>query len=176
MQMTQELVREPIYQQVNHLLRGLLSSGEFGSGAKFLTERQISERFQVSRATANKVLSSLVSEGRLEFRKGIGTFVRGSALDYNLRALVSFTDEALAAGKRPATRVLRFATITAAESADDVSTRLKTTDSDPLFFIERVRLADYLSGQASLSERVALERWMRETPARERMFTGTSVS
>ena len=138
----QELIREPMYQQLNQLLRGLVSSGEFGTGAKFLTERQISERFGISRATANKALSSLVSEGLLEFRKGVGTFVRGRAMDYNLRALVSFTDEALAAGKRPATRVLRFSAIPTAEAPEEVVAALKT--GDRLFFMERLRLADGL--------------------------------
>lgn len=137
-----ELIREPMYQQLNQLLRELVSSGEFGTGAKFLTERQISERFGVSRVTANKALSSLVSEGLLEFRKGVGTFVRRRAMDYNLRALVSFTDEALSAGKRPATRVLRFSTITNAQAPEEVVAALKT--GDRLFYVERIRLADGL--------------------------------
>ncbi len=72
---------------------------------QFLTERQICERFDVSRATANKALSNLVVEGVLEFKKGVGTFVRGGVLDYDLRALVSFTDKASVAGKRPTTRL-----------------------------------------------------------------------
>lgn len=140
--MTTELVKEPIYQQLNQLLRDLVTTGEFGVGAKFLTERQISERFGVSRATANKALSSLVSEGMLEFRKGVGTFVRGRALDYNLRALVSFTDEALAAGKRPATRVLRFANLPAAEALEELPALLKIAPEDRVYYMERLRLAD----------------------------------
>jgi GntR family transcriptional regulator len=129
-----------MYQQLNQLLRGLVSSGEFGTGAKFLTERQVSERFGVSRATANKALSSLVSEGLLEFRKGVGTFVRGRSMDYNLRALISFTDEALAAGKRPSTRVLRFSNMATAEAPEEVAAALTT--GDRLFYMERLRLAD----------------------------------
>jgi DNA-binding GntR family transcriptional regulator len=78
-------------------------------GRKFLTEREICGRYSVSRPTANKALSNLVSEGLLEFRKGVGTFVQGRALAYNLRALVSFTDKAIAACKQPSTEVLQFA-------------------------------------------------------------------
>src|SRR5688500_1653286 len=98
------LVKEPIYQQLNRELRKLPGQ----PGDRFLTEREISSRFGVSRATANKALASLVAEGLLEFRKGLGTFVRGGTLDVDLRALVSFTDRARAAGKRPSTRVLRL--------------------------------------------------------------------
>ncbi|MFN9913156.1 MAG: GntR family transcriptional regulator, partial [Pirellulaceae bacterium] len=43
---------------------------------RFLTEREIADRFGVSRPTANKALASLVSEGLLEFRRGVGTFVQ----------------------------------------------------------------------------------------------------
>ena len=112
--------KAPIYQQLNSWLRFLIASGESPTGAKFLTERQICDRYQVSRATANKALSNLVSEGLLEFRKGVGRFVRGRHLDYNLRALVSFTDKAIAAGKRPDTEVLQFESVLAADVLDDV--------------------------------------------------------
>ena len=138
------LVKEPIYQQLNGHLRLLAGSGECPVGSKFLTERQICERYGVSRATANKALSNLVSEGLLEFRKGVGTFVRGRTLDYNLRALVSFTDKALAAGKQPSTEVLQFETVRAEDVLDDVPQLLQVGPSAALYYIERLRLADSL--------------------------------
>ena len=138
------LVKDPLYQQLNTVLRQLINSKEFPIGTKFLTERQLCERFGVSRATSNKALSSLVSEGLLEFRKGVGTFVRGRPLDYNLRALVSFTDRATAVGKQPSTQVLQFETVLAKDVLDDVPEILKLGPEDSLFYIERVRLADEL--------------------------------
>lgn len=138
------LVREPVYQQLNQALRDLLSSSEFPIGARFLTERQVSERFGVSRATANKALSNLVSEGLLAFHKGVGTFVRGRKMDYNLRALVSFTEEATAAGKRPATRVLAFEKMSCGQTPEGVPPALQTGLGEMLFYIERLRLADEL--------------------------------
>jgi GntR family transcriptional regulator len=138
------LVKEPIYQQLNSHLRLLIASGECPVGSKFLTERQISERFEVSRATANKALSNLVSAGLVEFRKGVGTFVRGRALDYNLRALVSFTDKALAAGKQPATEVVEFASVAVKDVLDEVPEILEAGPEDMLIYMERIRLADAL--------------------------------
>jgi GntR family transcriptional regulator len=136
------LIKEPIYQQLNSQLRLLIGSGESPIGSQFLTERQICERYEVSRATANKALSNLVSEGLLEFRKGVGTFVRGRPLDYNLRALVSFTDKALAAGKQPGTEVLRFESVRAEDVLDDVPQVLQVGPTAALYYIERLRLAD----------------------------------
>lgn len=123
-------------------MRLLITSGECAIGAKFLTEREICGRYGVSRATANKALSNLVSEGMLEFRKGVGTFVQGRALDYNLRALVSFTDKALGAGKQPSTQVLQFAAVAVKDVLDEVPDILEAGPEEKLFYMERLRLAD----------------------------------
>lgn len=136
------IVREPMYQQVNDLLRGLLRTAEFTEGKQFLTERQIAERFQVSRPTANKVLAGMVSEGLLEFRKGIGTFVCLARLGYDTRTLVSFTDKVKEAGKKPGTRVLQFQKVSAADVDTEVSRKLQVDKDQRLFAITRLRLAD----------------------------------
>jgi DNA-binding GntR family transcriptional regulator len=60
--MSDKLIRSPIYQQLHDQLRQILSA-DYEVGQQFLTEREVSERFGVSRTTANKTISSLVSEG-----------------------------------------------------------------------------------------------------------------
>lgn len=136
------LVREPVYHQLNEQLRALLGRDRFTAGAQFLTERDISQRFGVSRVTANKALSQLVMAGALEFRKGVGTFVRGEALQNNLRTLVSFTQKATLAGRKPLTKVLSFATVTGADAGEEVCSALKIGLKDRLYHFHRLRLAD----------------------------------
>jgi GntR family transcriptional regulator len=136
------LVKEPIYQQLHEALRQEIRSGEFRTHAKFLTERQISQKYGVSRATANKALSSLVTEGLVVFRKGIGTFVRSSTLDYDMKTLVSFTDQAIAAGKTPSTTVEAFKIVKAEQAPAEVREKLEASDETRLYYMERVRLAD----------------------------------
>jgi GntR family transcriptional regulator len=140
--MLPSIVKEPIYHQLNSHLRQLIASGKCPVGGKFLTERQICEKFGISRATANKALSNLVSEGLLEFRKGVGTFVKARTLDYNLRALVSFTEEAIAAGKHPSSKVLHFAKVSSRDVLDEVPQLLQAGPDSLLFYVERLRLAD----------------------------------
>ena len=135
------LERSPVYQQLNSRLRSALSK-EYRCGDRFLTEREISEKFQVSRATANKALASLVSEGVLEFRRGVGTFVRRDLIDYDVRSLVSFTEKARAAGKNPSTELLTFGKLTAAEMDEPLLTTLSVKPADELWELDRVRLAD----------------------------------
>jgi GntR family transcriptional regulator len=139
--MTELLNKDPIYFQATERLRLLIQQGGYASGAQFLTERQVAERFGISRATANKALSSLVSEGTLEFRKGIGTFVRFMAphLEYDLQALVSFTQKARAAGKTPSTRVLRLEQVMADAT---LATLLSISEGTTLWALDRLRLAD----------------------------------
>lgn len=131
----------PVYRQLHLKLRDLAAS-EFSGGDRFLTERQVSERFGVSRPTANKALSALVSEGLLEFRTGAGTFVRTRPLDYNLRALVSFTEEAQAAGREPSTEVLGLDKMAAGVAPGNVASLLRALPDDLLWYVARLRLAD----------------------------------
>jgi len=136
------LVRDPVYQQLNDLLQELIRSGAFKAGQQFLTEREVAERFGVSRVTANKALSHLVVAGVLEFRKGVGTFLREGVLDYDLQSLMSFTRRARLAGKQPETKVLRFERSRGREMAASARDALRVGDSDPVYYFERLRLAD----------------------------------
>lgn len=139
--MDTRLVRNPVYQQLHARLRSALAQ-EYQQGDQFLTEREIGEQFQVSRATANKALASLVSEGLLEFRRGVGTFVRRDVIDYDVRSLVSFTQKAQAAGKQPRTQVLTLNKLAAAAIDDEIGARLELQPSDELWELVRLRLAD----------------------------------
>lgn len=139
--MDTSLVRVPVYRQLNDRLRTALAE-DYRSGDQFLTEREISESFGVSRTTANKALAGLVSEGLLEFRKGLGTFVRGDVIDYDVRSLVSFTEKARAAGKKPTTELLTFGKLPAASIDDAVRAALAVEVDELVWEMDRVRLAD----------------------------------
>lgn len=140
--MEASLNKSPIYQQLNAILRQLLASDEYQVGDKFLTEREICKRFDVSRATANKALSNLVSEGLLEFRKGVGTFVRVKPTDDGLHSLASFTGNTLAAGKKPSSKVLQFETVKAGSVSKEIAESLQVDADEDLYLIKRLRLAD----------------------------------
>ncbi|MBA4066540.1 MAG: hypothetical protein C0501_23115 [Isosphaera sp.] len=138
--MDSPLVRDPVYQQLNAKLKALMHR-DYQLDDQFLTERQIVDRFGVSRATANKALASLVSEGLLEFRKGVGTFIRPRAIAYDVRSLVSFTEKARAAGKVPATELLTFGRVPAAEVEPEARDGLGA-EADTLWVLDRLRTAD----------------------------------
>lgn len=136
------IIKDPIYQQLNKLLRELILEGEFITGDHFLTERKICERFEVSRATANKALSNLVSEGILEFKKGVGTFVADRFIDFDIRSLISFNDITRETGKKPSTNVLNFKKIPGKDIDKKIQKELGIDPDAVLYFIERLRLVD----------------------------------
>ncbi len=130
------------HQHIIDKLRALIRDQKLQPGQRFLTEREIAERFETSRPTANKALSSLVSEGLLEVRRGAGTFVRERVLDYDLERLVSFTDKAKAAGKKPGTMLIEFHRLTGSEAPPGIAGQLRVGPDDAFFYMERIRLAD----------------------------------
>jgi GntR family transcriptional regulator len=147
------LVRDPVYQQLNERLQGMIRAEESQAGQQFLTEREVRERFGFSRVTANKALSHLVVEGKLEFRNGVGNFVREGGLDHDLQSLRSFTRTAARAGKRPATQILKLESLKAEPADPEVRPALRLGGSEPFYYFERLRLAD---GQPVILERCQL--------------------
>ncbi|HLF92363.1 MAG TPA: GntR family transcriptional regulator [Planctomycetota bacterium] len=134
--------RGVIYRELNQALLRLIRGRKYQEGDRFLTEREVSGQYKVSRATANKALSTLVAEGVLEFKKGVGTFVRGGGLDYDLRTLVSFTDKACAMGRKPSTRVLARELVPIGRIPPETIQALRLETRDRAVYMERLRLAD----------------------------------
>lgn len=64
-----------IADQVFDQLHDLLLRGAFKPGEKIMTERELSEAFQVSRTSVRDAINKLVVMGMLEQRQGQGTFV-----------------------------------------------------------------------------------------------------
>lgn len=134
--------KEPIYQQLNHLLREMIQEEEYQIGDKFLTERSICEQYDVSRATANKAISNLVSEGILEFRKGVGTFIKTKPDRSNLGSIVSFTENVTRVGKQPSSRVLSFKLIKYPRINPHIKEALMLDVNEDVYKVERLRLAN----------------------------------
>lgn len=88
------ITHEPVYFQLTKVLKEYAEKENLSSGDKFLSEREVSNRFNVSRTTANKAISALVAEGVLEGRRGVGTFYIGRKITIELASLVSFTEKA----------------------------------------------------------------------------------
>ena len=83
-------VRVPKYYQLKGELLRLIEGAAVGT--LLPTERDLAERFAVSRTTVRQAIAELVVEGRLERTQGSGTYVSEPKL-IQLRQLSSFTED-----------------------------------------------------------------------------------
>lgn len=121
----------PLYVQLRDSIREAIESGKLQRREALPAEREISGRMQISRITVRKAIRDLVDEGLLIRQQGSGTFV-ASRVEKQFSQLSSFsedmaargrkvrnewlgreigavsTDEALAFGISPGSKVFRF--------------------------------------------------------------------
>ena len=65
----------PVYEQVVYAVKKAIVSGQILPGETFPSVRTLSQELKMNPNTAHKVVMTLVSEGLLEVRPGIGTVV-----------------------------------------------------------------------------------------------------
>src|SRR3972149_12219073 len=65
----------PIYEQVVYAVRRATVSGQLRPGDAFPSVRALSQELRINPNTAHKIVATLVEDGLLEVRPGIGTVV-----------------------------------------------------------------------------------------------------
>jgi GntR family transcriptional regulator len=126
-----------LYAQISRLIADEVSGGTLQRGDRLPSERELCQRFGVSRVTLRRALADLVRQGVLESSRGRGWFVTTGVLGEPPNALQSFTQTAAARGLPAAARVLEAATRPATlEEAEG----LAVAPGAPLFHLRRVRL------------------------------------
>src|SRR5215471_9293408 len=73
-----------IYEEIVKQVKVLITEGKLKSGDRLPPERELAEKFMVSRTSVREALRSLESRGLIEIRAGEGAFVR----DISLEALI----------------------------------------------------------------------------------------
>jgi DNA-binding FadR family transcriptional regulator len=68
-----------LYRQVAEQIRMLIDSGELPAGERLPAERELAERFGVSRPTVREALIVLEVEGRVQIRMGSGVYISGKS-------------------------------------------------------------------------------------------------
>lgn len=129
---------EPIYSQIARLLTEEIASF-LKPGECLPSEHELAERFGVNRHTVRRAVEDLIAAGLLERRHGVGTFVLDAPADYVLGRGTRFTETFESLGKTPSSRIVRKLVIPA---RGGVASRLNLAESDPVIWIESLRLAD----------------------------------
>lgn len=128
----------PMYYQIQQALKKKIEE-DWQPGDVIPSERELSEQFQVSRMTVRQAVNGLVDAGFLVRKRGSGTFVMERKVEQTLHGVTSFSEEMKARGLTPSNQPVSFQII---PSDEKVAHQLHLSQYDPVYKIERIRLAD----------------------------------
>jgi len=126
-------LRERLMDQLTNYVQALPAN------ARLLSERQLADKYQVSRNTVRLALLDLESTGLVRRIQGQGTFVNRINLQSDLGSSYKFGQQMRLLGKTPSTKILNF-------EEKDVNAyfakNLNLEIGEKMFKVRRLRLAD----------------------------------
>jgi GntR family transcriptional regulator len=129
----------PLYVLIEQNIHGLISSGQLKPNDALPSEWELSEFYGVSRLTVRHALETLVSQGWLNRRHGVGTFIASPSVTRISLSRLSFTEQMRAIGRVPSSRQLSNRITPATVK---IASHLGLPEGAPVVEINRVRLAD----------------------------------
>ncbi|MBU4293094.1 MAG: GntR family transcriptional regulator, partial [Actinobacteria bacterium] len=130
----------PYYYQVQQRIKEAIKKGEWKSGQFIPTERDLSDKFQVSRITTRKALESLSIEGVIRKIKGKGATVAKPKIEGQLfNRLIGTYQDLKDKGFKITNKILDFKIIEPKESARK---ELNLLPKEKVYRFERIRFLD----------------------------------
>ena len=131
--------KQPLYDQLVDILMEKIDH-EYRPGDLLPSERELSERYGLSRTTVRLALAELEQLGLVVRQHGRGTFVADrSAKVANLMQAYSFTDQMRSLGRVPETTILEFSEM---DADKNLAERMGIRLGDRVFKLKRLRSAD----------------------------------
>lgn len=146
----------PLYFQLMEELKEQIENEKYKRGDAFLTEKQLQERYQVSRVTVRQAVNELVNAGYLQCARGVGTTVVFNKIDETLKQVKSFSEEMESHGIIMKTS---YCVITKEAAQEKMAGNLGIAPGAECYRLERVRCAQdmpivysvsYLTGKYQL--------------------------
>lgn len=129
----------PAYLQIAESVSALLKGEALPPGYPLPPERVLCEQFGVSRMTLRQAMGILERKGLILSHRGRGTFVAHDLLRKQQQELRSFTEEIIARGGVPESRLLSFGLIEPSQEAREF---FGAAAEDKVYEIRRTRLSD----------------------------------
>lgn len=133
-----------LYRQVKDDLVRRIESGQLAPGEALPPERELCERYGISRPTLRQATQDLVRDGLLVVRRGVGTFVAKPRVRQQLGSVLGFTEKMGREGRRPSTKVLDRSLRPSNELDASIRAELQLGPVAPVLRVVRLRLADDL--------------------------------
>ncbi|HJO95018.1 MAG TPA: GntR family transcriptional regulator [Victivallales bacterium] len=118
-----------------------IQDGTYGPDDLILSENQLAAKFKVSRMTARKAISNLISRNFLYQIMGKGTYVldRKHKTPINLDKTIDFDERTIAKRQKPETKLTSYEMISPNIDIKDIFKDIKFTE---VLNIERLRMID----------------------------------
>ncbi len=132
------------FEKIANDIREAIQKGEYSSGDQLPLEKELCQRYGVSRVTIKNAMDKLVQMGLVTKRRGSGTFVKTLDDSYAKKLSLSTGNQFSGfmethRGHKVTTKVLRFEFV---HPPEDVAVKLQMSTKDFVYDIIRVRILD----------------------------------
>ena len=131
--------RVTLTQSCAEALEEAIEAGTYRPGSRLPSEAELADQLAVSRPTLRESLRLLEERGMIRRRHGRGTFVRERPIQKELNRNFGITSMIRAAGYAPS---VQGGVVTGLDADAEVAERLALDVGDPVWRVERVRMAD----------------------------------
>ncbi|MFW5889726.1 MAG: GntR family transcriptional regulator [Bacillota bacterium] len=127
----------PLYFQLKNIIKEKIENGELKPNDRIESERELEEKYNISRPTIRQALKELVNEGLLYREKGKGTFVAKPKIDYGfIQKFTTFYEDMEIKGYKTKTKVLDKNIVKCRKTLAD---KLKVKLNSKIIKITRIR-------------------------------------
>jgi len=129
----------PKYIQLSEWLKKMIEKGRYGIGERLPSEKELAQQCKMNRNTVRQAILTLVNEGLVIKRNGVGTFVTSrddTRLKYPLKNITSLTHELIKRGIAPHTTIISKKVI---KASDEIVEKLMLGSDRQAIQIKRVR-------------------------------------
>jgi len=132
----------PIYRQVAERIVAEIESGALPADSRISSERELAERFGISRMTARAAINILVQRGLIVRRNRARAYVAQPKFRFDLSSPGGLHQQLLRAGVKPGARLITAEKLPAAALAPKVVQSLNLAGPDEAYHIVRLRTAN----------------------------------
>jgi GntR family transcriptional regulator len=129
----------PLYLQLKNALVADIDAGHYKPHDRLMSERELGEKFKVSRMTVRQALTDMIRDGILYTQVGKGTYVSESKIKQELQTLTGFTQDMAARGTVASGQVLEARLLAATLNLAAIFSVPTNTD---IVLLSRLRLSD----------------------------------
>lgn len=129
----------PLYYQLKEIIKEDIDKGRLVPGQPIMSERELGERYNISRMTVRQAVSELVNEGYLYRQHGKGTFVADLTIKRSLLRLPGFSQDMSERGLKTRSRVLEAEELSAGLR---LAKTLGIKAADKIYRVKRLRLVN----------------------------------